>query len=118
EDVGGVDARVVELDALADAVRPRAQDDDPRSLSRPNLGLLLVRGVVIRGQGRELPRASVDGLEHRQDAKAAPRRADLAFDGTGAPPYAPVGQPDPLRGPHLLPGPRIEIAVPDRRRVL
>ena len=38
---------VVELDALPDAVRARAEDDDGRALARLDLGLLVVGAVVV-----------------------------------------------------------------------
>ncbi len=53
---GRVDARVVELDPLADAVRPGADDHDPRALGRTHLVLLLVRRVVVRACARGTPR--------------------------------------------------------------
>ena len=68
----GVDAGVVELDALADPVRPGAQDDHlwPLGLRR-HLGLGarvgLVGRVVVRRARLELRGAGVHGLEHRAD---------------------------------------------------
>ena len=57
-----MDTGVVELDALPDAVRSGAQDDDGRTLTRGDLALLVIGRVVIRRQRRELGRAGVDGL--------------------------------------------------------
>src|SRR5581483_10535590 len=70
---------IIELDALADPVRPAAEDHD----------LLLVRGralvgggarerrligrIHIGGGGSELGRAGVDALEHRADAERMAR---------------------------------------------
>ena len=65
----GVHARVVELDPLADPVRTRAQDHDPRSGRRPHLRVVLIGGVVIRRPCGELPGARVDGLEHGHDTE-------------------------------------------------
>ncbi len=45
---GGVDAGVVELDALADAVRAGAQDDDGRPRGARDLGFLVAGGVEAR----------------------------------------------------------------------
>ena len=45
---GGVDAAVVELDPLPDAVGARAEDDDPVPPRGTDLVLLLVGGVVVR----------------------------------------------------------------------
>ena len=77
---GGVHAGVVELDALADAVRARAQDDDRGLLVQRDLGLLVVGGVVVRGEGLELGGAGVDGLEDRADVQ---RVADAAHHRLG-----------------------------------
>ena len=73
----GVHAGVVELDALADAVRPGAEDDHRRDLARLDLGLLVVGRVVVRRLRRELRGARVDGLEDRADAQ---RVAHAAHD--------------------------------------
>ena len=59
----GVHAAVVELDALADPVRPRPEDDDPGPVRRADLVLVLVGRVVVRRVGLELGRAGVDRLE-------------------------------------------------------
>jgi hypothetical protein len=66
----GVHAGVVELDALADPVRPGTQDDHLGSLALfADLGLgpriALVGGVVVRGAGGELGCAGVHGLVDR-----------------------------------------------------
>src|SRR5699024_5469068 len=71
---GRVDAGVVELDTLADAVRAGAQDDDLfLILLRLNLGLgvrvQLIGAVVVRGLRLELTGAGVHGLEDWVDAE-------------------------------------------------
>ena len=81
----GVAAAIVELDALADAVRAAAEDDD----LLPVRGLRLVGdgagerrlvGRVHVGGGRgELGRAGVDALEHRAHAERAPRRRHVGL---------------------------------------
>ena len=72
----GVDTAVVELDALADPVRARAEDDHAAAGARPYLVLVLVGGVVVRGARLELGRAGVDGLERgphpERPARAGP----------------------------------------------
>ena len=73
-------ARVVELDALADAVRARADDDDLRALRRRDLGLEVVARVVVRRERRELPRARVDRLV---DGAHAEGMTDAAHLGLG-----------------------------------
>ena len=52
----GVDAAVVELDALADAVGTRAEDDHPRPVRRPHLVRVLPRRVVVRRARRRTRR--------------------------------------------------------------
>ena len=77
ECIGGVDAAIVELDALADAVGPRPEDGDLRTIRRADLVVVLVGGVVIRRLRVELGGAGVNGLERCCDAGREPRRADL-----------------------------------------
>src|SRR5688500_12353054 len=60
-------AAVVELDPLADSIRPRSQDDDPRLLGRRDLVLVLEGPVHVWRVGGEFRRAGVDGLEGRAD---------------------------------------------------
>ena len=77
--VDGVDAAIVELDALADAVRAAAQDDDLAAVGRLGLALgrphavALVAGIEVGRARFELGGAGVDALEHRPDAERAPR---------------------------------------------
>ena len=80
--VGGMDAAIVELDALADPVRPAAEDDRPcaRSLgSASHSGgvdaVALVAGIHVRGQRGELGGAGVDALVDRMHARARRRCA-------------------------------------------
>ena len=100
-----VHARVVELDALPDAVRAGAQDHDPRPLGRGGPRSLLVGGVVVRRPRGELAGARVDRLETgRRPAPSRRRRT--------SPPTAPVEQRDarvgdaaPLRPAQARPRP-------------
>src|SRR5207249_7015258 len=71
---GGVDAAIVELDALADAVRPGAEDDDLGTVRRRRLVLLLVSRVEVRRVGDELRSAGIHGLEGGEDPLRAPAR--------------------------------------------
>ena len=66
----GVDAAVVELDPLADAVGARAQDDDLAARRRRRLVLLLVGRVEVGRVGDELGGARVHRLEGGADARA------------------------------------------------
>ncbi len=69
---GGVDAAVVELDALADPVRPAAEDHDLLARrSTPALVLVLVGRVEVRRVRRELGAAGVDHLVARGECPAA-----------------------------------------------
>ena len=72
-----MDAAVVELDALADPVRPTAQDDGLGLIG--HLGLVLGRvGAVHVGRVRlELGRAGVDPVVDRHDAERLSFGADV-----------------------------------------
>ena len=72
-------ARVVELDALADAVWPRTENQDRRLVARCNLSLFVVGGVVVRGTCLELGRTRIDCLVHRLNAKTFAQCADISF---------------------------------------
>ena len=81
---GRVAAAVVELDALADAVRAAAEDDRLLAIARLGLALgrlaeraALVGRVHVGRRRRELGRAGVDALEHRPHAQRAARGATL-----------------------------------------
>ena len=78
----GVHAAVVELDPLADPVRPGAEDDDARLVAAADLRVRetalrtarrrpLVGRVVVRRQRLELGRAGVDRLVGADEALAA-----------------------------------------------
>ena len=81
----GVAAAIVELDALADAVRPAAEDDDllarpwaaPRRPALPAKGARIGRVHVGGGRG-ELGRAGVDALVDRAHAERAAARVTFA----------------------------------------
>ena len=96
---GGVDAGVVELDALADAVRPRAEDDDLLARGGRRLVLVLVRRVEVGRVRLELGGAGVDHLERGRDARGEAR---AAHEGLGRP--AELGDA-PVREAHLLGAP-------------
>ena len=70
----GVHAAVVELDALADPVGARPQDDHPGPGRAAHLVLVLGGRVVVRGVGLELGAAGVDRLEggHHAAGSAGP----------------------------------------------
>ena len=80
---GGVAAAIVELDALADAVRPAAEDDDLLARRDLRLGARLAGeghlvGRVHVGGGRgEFGRACVDALVDRVHAEPVAQRGDV-----------------------------------------
>ena len=61
-----VHAAVVELDALADAVRTAAEDHDLLAARRVGLALFLVGRIHVGGVGGELGGAGIDTLVNRQ----------------------------------------------------
>ena len=80
----GVAAAIVELDALADAVRAAAEDDDlvlsvGRALVGQRAGAERCRigRVHVGGRRGELGRAGVDPLEHGGDAECLAQCRDL-----------------------------------------
>jgi hypothetical protein len=79
----GMDARVVELDALADPVGSAAQDDDCRTPPLCYFGFLVVRRVVVGRARGELGRTGVDGLVDRTHPE---RVAKSPYDLLGRPP--------------------------------
>ena len=75
---GGVHAAIVELNALPDAVRARAENDHAGARRGTDLVLLLVGGVVVRREGLELGRARVDRLEGRPHPLREPGRTHVS----------------------------------------
>ena len=78
---GGVDAAVVELDALADAVGAAAEHHDLLPRTGRRFAFVFVGGVEVGGGGRELGGAGVYALEHRPHASSQPRLAHIVFGG-------------------------------------
>ena len=101
----GVHAGVVELDALADAVRTAAEHQHLRS-SVPGwyLGLVVVGGVEVRRQRGKLRRAGVDGLVDRPDAERMAQLADHGFVETADLPDLAIGEAQSLRGAQQIGG--------------
>src|SRR2546426_10631152 len=98
----GVDAAVVELDPLTDAVRPRAQDDHLRARRWRRLVLLLVGRVEVRGVGDELRGARVHHLEGRGDALSLSALANLRLGRPRELRDAPIGEAELLGPAHDL----------------
>ncbi len=81
EGQGGVDAAVVELDALSDAVRAAAEDHDLLAAARTALLYLLVGGVEVGPVAVHLARAGVHQFIDRLDAQLPAPGADGPFVG-------------------------------------
>ena len=99
-----MDAAVVELDALADSVGARTEDQHLLAVAGADLVIVLVGGVVVRGLGFELGPAGVNGLEGGDHPS---RDACLSDLGLGRAPQVGelgVAEPEPLGPP---PGPPV-----------
>ena len=90
-------ARVVELDALTDAVGTGTQDDDGFALAWTDLVLLVVGRVVVRRAGCELGGAGVDRLEDGVDTKRAAYLAHRVLGQAAHRSDLPVGETVALR---------------------
>ena len=94
---GGVDAAVVELDPLADPVRPPADDDHLRLRRGAGLVLRFVGRVVVGGMGLELRRAGVDELVDGDDPGGIAAIPDLLLGEVPEAAEIDVGESPPLR---------------------
>ncbi len=101
--VARVHAAVVELDALADAVRACAQDHRALLRGRTNLGSAQLVGlVVVLGKALELGCAGVNRLEHGNHAELLAARANGKLVGAGEVGDLIVGEPVALGGKQVL----------------
>ena len=103
-----MDTAIVELDALPDAVRPAAQDDDLLLVRRAGLilgdrggpdmflGRNLVGRIQIRRLRLEFGRAGVDPLEHGANAVRQAGLPDLFLGDARQLHQTAVGKPHPL----------------------
>ncbi len=85
-------AAVVELDALADAVRTAAQDHDLVAVARRRFALVLIGRVQVRGAGGELGGAGIHALVHRAHLVGTTQRAHGRFVGAGQFGQAGIGE--------------------------
>ena len=94
---GGVHAAVVELDALADPVRPAAEDHHLFRFAWPHLVIALVVGrIVVRRVRLELRRAGVHEPEAGHEAKRMAFGPHFALGALGEVADLPVGEPERL----------------------
>ena len=101
----GVDAAVVELEPLADAVRAGAEDQHARPVVVDRLVLVLVGRVAVAGARLDLGGARVDRLVDRH-ARRRPMRAARTVG---------LGRAEPLREPRVAEAVPLR-APPQRRR--
>ncbi len=106
-----VHAGIVELDALADPVRPAAEDDDSRTAGGRDLVPLVVAGVQVRRGRSELGGAGVNHVVHRPDPDGVPPHAYLRLGQSGELADLRVGEScrlgrDQVSGLDRGPGPR------------
>ena len=94
----GVAAAVVELDPLADAVRPAAEDHDPLLAGLLGRGFVfvLVGRVVVGRVGLELGGAGIDRLERGHDAPPLALGADVHLGRAPDRGQLPVGEAELL----------------------
>jgi len=98
----GVHATVIELNALADAVRAAAEDDDLFLLLGLGLALLFIRGVHIRRGRGELGGAGIHALVHWAHLRGMAPRTQLFLSDAEQLRQAAVGEALALPGAQLL----------------
>ena len=86
-------AAVIELDPLADTVRPAAKHHDFLSVTRHGLALIFISRVHIGGARRKFGRAGIDALIDRTDAQQVAARPHLSFARMQQTRQAAVGKP-------------------------
>ena len=74
-----MDAAIVELDPLTDAIRPPTQDHDLAPRRGIGFTFLLVCGVQVRGVSLKLGGTGVDALKGGIDAQLLTQRTDRSF---------------------------------------
>src|SRR5262249_50628326 len=115
-----VHAAVVELDALADPVRPAAENDDLAPRFGVGLALAgLVGGIEVRRVGSELGATGIDRLVDPPDAGTRPERARVVLADAHQFGEPVIGEPHALPGPQPLAALGLEAgpALPRDRRL-
>ena len=93
---GRMNTRVVEFNALANAVGPTTQDQHGRLFTRFNFALLVIRGVVVRSLGFELSRTRVNRLVDRANVEFVPQCTHVGFRHPPQLPDLLIGKTHPL----------------------
>ena len=96
----GMHAAVVELDALADAVRAATQDRDLAARRGRRLALFFVGRVQVGGGGGELGSTGVDALEDRTQPERMTPGAQFVLGHADEPREARIGEAAALQCPH------------------
>ena len=97
-----VHARVVEFDALPDAVGPGAEDDHFVPIGRLGFVFFVVGRVVVRSLGLELRSTGIDGLVHRTKSPRMPQLANLVFREPAQRADLRIAESKPLRVLHQM----------------
>src|SRR3712207_1381967 len=97
-----MNAGIIELYALPDAVGAATEDDDGRIVSTLYLIFNFIRRVVVGRAGRELPGAGIHGLVGRRDPQSLPDTPHDLRRSTGSRSESLVAEPDPLERSQLL----------------
>ena len=72
-----MDAGIVELDPLADTVRPGAKDNDALLFGHARFIEIAVAGIEVGGGRFKLTRAGIDQAKDRDDAQLLAQGADF-----------------------------------------
>ncbi len=80
---GGVDAAVIKLDALPDAVRSPAKDHDFLLCARAGFVFVAVGRIIVGRIGFEFRRAGIDQTVGRKELGGLPGGPDVRLDGVG-----------------------------------
>ena len=91
-------AAIIELDALADAIRPAAQHHDFLAIGRLRFALFLVGRIHIRGVGGELGGAGIHAFIDRADAEFVTAAAHICLGDFEQMRQTPVGKALALQG--------------------
>ena len=100
----GMNAAIIELDALADAIRTAAENHDSGFGAASRFVFVTVGRVVIRCIGLEFGGAGIDQSVGGHDAEAGAQRADFWFGCGGEVGQLAVGEAEAFGGAHATGG--------------